>query len=398
MVDSSDANLDRKLYMEEKVNYADDYVVTTESIHDLVKLHTNITKSGWIEFIKEYELHSDIVNSDILPRHKDEDQVQLDVERSFVYYPTNIASQHRDQLKIRLKKLIIKVLRNYPHLSYYQGYHDISGVVLLMLDDDEMAYRALTRLTLVFLRDFMMPDIKYSLNMLNLIPELIKLLDSELYEKLDLAQIQPIFALSPIITLYSHDFQDLQLVELVFKEMVSQKTIFISLYIFASLVVQKKKEILKTLELNSDFEKSDVIHNTLSKFLSTTTKDELTGAIENSQKYLVKYPPSKLKSFKLVGNLSVLKTKEARNFKSLIDEQIKESKSPVKLPRLSLISKILVSQQTQNVIKLTIAVGVLSILLGSLADVNSPAISFITGRLSLINTIKRIWREIHNNT
>lgn len=49
--------------------------------------------------------------------HPDEDQVRLDVNRSFISYPRG---QNREALQERLESLIIAVLRKYPTLSYFQ--------------------------------------------------------------------------------------------------------------------------------------------------------------------------------------------------------------------------------------------------------------------------------------
>ncbi|KAK5187961.1 GTPase-activating protein gyp8, partial [Cryomyces antarcticus] len=68
-----------------------------------------------------------------LPPHKDEDQVRLDVNRSFVYYPSNESEKQIDHRKQELSNLITEVLRRHPSLCYFQGYHDIVQVLLLVL-------------------------------------------------------------------------------------------------------------------------------------------------------------------------------------------------------------------------------------------------------------------------
>lgn len=63
--------------------------------------------------------------------HKDETQVKLDTDRSFVIYPKGISSENKLAMQEDLNDLIVDVLRKYPALSYFQGYHDILSVLYL---------------------------------------------------------------------------------------------------------------------------------------------------------------------------------------------------------------------------------------------------------------------------
>ncbi|KAK6904424.1 hypothetical protein I203_105237 [Kwoniella mangroviensis CBS 8507] len=63
--------------------------------------------------------------------HPNERQVRLDTDRSFVTYPKGIPAQSKLELQADLNDLIVGVLRKYPALSYFQGYHDIISVLYL---------------------------------------------------------------------------------------------------------------------------------------------------------------------------------------------------------------------------------------------------------------------------
>ncbi|WVQ93323.1 hypothetical protein IAU59_000391 [Kwoniella sp. CBS 9459] len=63
--------------------------------------------------------------------HPNEGQVKLDTDRSFVTYPRGLPSQSKLELQADLNNLIVGVLRKYPALSYFQGYHDILSVLYL---------------------------------------------------------------------------------------------------------------------------------------------------------------------------------------------------------------------------------------------------------------------------
>ena len=86
------------------------------------------------------------------PPHKDEGQVKLDVNRSFVSFPksqssgskvqpefeiddsVDISSQEKDKLRLELELVIVTILRRHPSLNYFQGYHDVSSNILVLLD------------------------------------------------------------------------------------------------------------------------------------------------------------------------------------------------------------------------------------------------------------------------
>ena len=61
--------------------------------------------------------------------HKDERQVELDVQRSFVAWDIDDRPVRRQQLDT----LIRSTLRRHPELHYFQGFHDLVAVVLVTL-------------------------------------------------------------------------------------------------------------------------------------------------------------------------------------------------------------------------------------------------------------------------
>jgi hypothetical protein len=117
-------------------------------------------------------------------RHPEEEQVTLDVDRAFVFYPRfnddedDVAERKRDELKQKLQQLICLVLRKTPQLSYYQGYHDIAQVILLVYDMDvTKAAPVLDYISRHFLRDYMLPHIEGTIDILKLIPPILTLGD-----------------------------------------------------------------------------------------------------------------------------------------------------------------------------------------------------------------------------
>ncbi|GBB95077.1 hypothetical protein RclHR1_02470021 [Rhizophagus clarus] len=89
---------------------------------------------------------------DIQEEHKDERQVLLDVDRSFVYYPKGISNAEKKQKQSELNDVIVGILRRHPNLAYYQGFHDICSVLLLVLGNKEAAIKAGENIAMFLLR------------------------------------------------------------------------------------------------------------------------------------------------------------------------------------------------------------------------------------------------------
>ena len=61
--------------------------------------------------------------------HKDENQVKLDTNRSFGYIEDPIIKK---RLKPILHDIIINVLQRNPQLHYYQGFHEIASIFVMI--------------------------------------------------------------------------------------------------------------------------------------------------------------------------------------------------------------------------------------------------------------------------
>jgi len=140
-----------------------------------------------------------------LRRHHDEGQVKLDVDRAFVYYPDKDTEAATKRRRDDLYDLITRTLREHPSLNYFQGYHDIVQLFLLVLGA-EAAVEPVARLSLLRTRDFMLPTLSGTTPHLNLLPSILKAADPELQKHL--ASTEPFFALSATLTMYAHDIED----------------------------------------------------------------------------------------------------------------------------------------------------------------------------------------------
>lgn len=71
-----------------------------------------------------------------LTDHPEYNQVVLDVNRSLKRFPPGIPYEQRVALQDQLTVLIMRVIIKYPHLKYYQGYHDVAITFLLVVGEE----------------------------------------------------------------------------------------------------------------------------------------------------------------------------------------------------------------------------------------------------------------------
>ncbi|KAI0152178.1 hypothetical protein F4776DRAFT_15425 [Hypoxylon sp. NC0597] len=229
-----------------------------------------------------------------LARHKDEDQVKLDVDRSFVYYPSNDTPAQLDAKKAALSDLITEVLRRQPYLSYFQGYHDICQVFLLVLPPTARA-AAVSRLSALRIRDFMLPSLKPALAHLRLIPDILWAVDPALCAHI--SRTEPYFALSDTITMFAHNVQQYSDIARLFDALLAREQVF-SLYVFAQIVLHRRDELF-------EHDEPDMLHFTLSKLPQNL---DLDAVIDSAARLFERHPPESLRNWRSISSASALKT------------------------------------------------------------------------------------------
>ncbi|KAI9892869.1 MAG: hypothetical protein M1814_001028 [Vezdaea aestivalis] len=292
-----------------------------------------------------------------LPRHRDEDQVKLDVDRSFIYYPRNQSSKDLSRRKEELSNLITQVLRQNRFLCYFQGYHDICQVFLLVLGP-EAAASAVTRLSIFRIRDFMLPSMNPSLFHLRLLPELIYLADQKL--ALHLSLTQPFFALAATITLYAHEIQEYGDIARLFDAFLSRAAIF-PVYLFAQIVLTRRDELL---EYPAD--EPEILYSILSKLPKPLNLDSL---LDQTDDLYSSHPPQTLRGWRKISRSSVLKASldsltndSIENAKAAFKKQVAETKRAERLEKLK--QMLWKFRRPARSVALAALVGVLSWYLG----------------------------------
>ncbi|GAM84552.1 hypothetical protein ANO11243_025480 [Dothideomycetidae sp. 11243] len=233
-----------------------------------------------------------------LKPHPDEHQVSLDVNRAFVYYPNDETQSQLDARRTALTELIVSVLRTHPSLNYFQGYHDIAQVLLLVLGL-EAAKPALARLSLLRIRDFMLPSIAGTRPHLDLIPAVLSASDPGLCAHL--SGLQNFFALSATLTMFAHDVESYGGIARIFDYLLARDALA-GVYMFAALVSLRKDELL---EIPSD--EPEMLYAVLSKLPKPL---DLEALVRRAEGLRLRHPPESLpwRAWKRVSRTSVLKT------------------------------------------------------------------------------------------
>ncbi|KAK4964891.1 hypothetical protein LTR28_003577 [Elasticomyces elasticus] len=235
-----------------------------------------------------------------LPAHRDEHQVELDVNRSFIYYPKGESETQIDSRKQQLSNVITEVLRRHPLLCYFQGYHDIVQVLLLVLGA-EKAVDAVAHLSLLRIRDFMLPSLSAAISHLQLLPAIMYAADAELCKHLSQTMKQPFFALAATLTMYAHDIQEYGDIARLFDFLLAREAVF-SVYLFAVVITSRKKDLLSIPPTEPE-----TLHSILSSLPRPLDLDPL---LARTTPLFAQHPPASLpfRAWSRISRHSVLKT------------------------------------------------------------------------------------------
>jgi len=188
--------------------------------------------------------------------HKDLAQVLVDVDRSLWNFE-HVLKWDRRLLEVRRKCLLnimMSVLCKNPSLNYFQGFHDIVTVFMLVLQDDNLVAAVVEKVCNLFFRDFLLPDFEVVGKSMSLIMYLLKIVDEELFNFLQHNDVQSYFATSWIITWFAHDIKDINKISRLYDSMLCSPPYF-SMYVSAALLIHNRESIL---HCEQDF---GLIHN-----------------------------------------------------------------------------------------------------------------------------------------
>lgn len=184
-----------------------------------------------------------------------------------------------------------------------KGYHDIAQVLLLVLGKP-LAMIVLEYMSLFLLRDFMLPSMDSTVDHLRLLPYILKSADTQLAELL--GKVEPIYALSSVLTIFSHDIERFDDICIIFDYVLASGSMIVPLYLYASVVISRKDELMAL-----DTDDCDVLHSVLSNFPSPISATSLFDATARASTLLELYPPQSLENWSIISEFSVLRSTAA---------------------------------------------------------------------------------------
>ncbi|KAL5522985.1 GYP8 [Sanghuangporus sanghuang] len=208
--------------------------------------------------------------STVAESHPDERQIKLDTDRSFVLYGVE-DENNVEILQARLNSLITSVFRKYPQLNYFQGYHDIISVLYLTLPEEEQLACA-EKMSLHRLRDAMGKGLEPLLGLLLILKYLLRLVDADYAALLERNTPLPYFALSNLLTLFSHDVPTLLLIQHIFDFLLCRPPIAV-VYLVASITLSHRDEAFR-MEREGE---EGMLHSLLSSLPLLSDGDKTSG-------------------------------------------------------------------------------------------------------------------------
>ena len=200
--------------------------------------------------------------------------------------------------KQELYDLIVSILRCHPMLCYFQGYHDIVQVMMLVLGRQQ-SFEAVEILSLGRIRDYMLRSLTPALRHLQLIPAILQQADGELATHLSVSN--PNYALPSALTLYAHQIQEYSNIVRLFDFLLAHEPV-INVYLFAAIILSRREALL---EIPDD--DPDILFFTLQKLPQPLNLEPL---IAETLQLFKHHPPERLPDSvwqRFSGN-SVLKT------------------------------------------------------------------------------------------
>ena len=119
-----------------------------------------------------------------------------------------------------LQTIVHGILCRDNKLHYYQGFHDVCLVFLLILTP-KPAFAACVQTSRFYLRDAMSLTLGPVVQLLSLIYPLVGLEDKTLSDFFHQAESKPYFALSWVITWFAHDVESRGVVERIYDFLIS---------------------------------------------------------------------------------------------------------------------------------------------------------------------------------
>jgi len=183
--------------------------------------------------------------------------------------------------------MINTLLAAHPSLYYYQGFHDVATVFLLLVGEAR-AYPMLERVALHHLRPALTSNLESMLQLLSLLPHLIAFACPKLHTFLLRAGVEPYYAISWVLTWFAHDVDQWESITRLYDAFLASHPMF-CLYLAAILVARSHPDILRQ---ECDY---PTVHSYLSRLPGLLNQIQVAEeCVQDAAKLMDQFPPSSL--------------------------------------------------------------------------------------------------------
>eukprot|EP01117_Protostelium_nocturnum_P006168 TRINITY_DN2222_c0_g1_i6.p1 TRINITY_DN2222_c0_g1~~TRINITY_DN2222_c0_g1_i6.p1 ORF type:complete len:218 (-),score=62.20 TRINITY_DN2222_c0_g1_i6:115-768(-) len=141
------------------------------------------------------------------------------------------------------------------------------------------------RLSLFHIRDSLNPSLETTQDILSLLFPLLEYADKNLFKFVEASGVQPYFALSWILTWFSHGFDDLNDIARLFDLFIATHPLM-PLYVSVQIIIHFREELLNNVECEYS-----AVHSFLSKIPQNLPFEDI---IRKSVRLFNRFPPEKL--------------------------------------------------------------------------------------------------------
>lgn len=180
---------------------------------------------------------------DNLKTHPEYNQVILDVNRSLKRFPPGIPYEQRIALQDQLTVLILRVIIKYPHLKYYQGYHDVA-VTFLLVVGDEVAFHIMEHLSTNHLVECMQETMEPTQRRLMFLYPLLRYERPKLCDYLERSTVGTLFALPWYLTWFGHSLTSYRDVVRLYDYFMASPFL-LPIYLTAAIVLYREDDIFR---------------------------------------------------------------------------------------------------------------------------------------------------------
>ncbi|XP_023163892.1 TBC1 domain family member 20 [Drosophila hydei] len=191
----------------------------------------------------------DVANLDRVPTldelqsHPEYHQVVLDVNRSLKRFPPGIPYEQRIALQDQLTVLILRVIKKYPNLSYYQGYHDVA-VTFLLVAGEEVAFAIMEQLSTTHFSECMQETMEATQRRLMFIWPIVLFEQPELFHFLQRSTVGTLFALPWYLTWFGHSLNSYKAVVRLYDYFLASP-MYTPIFVTAAILLHRANVILQ---------------------------------------------------------------------------------------------------------------------------------------------------------